>query len=180
MQGIEEIIRKNKEAFNINEPSPEHFDKFREKLADYHSGRKESWFSHHGLVLRIAAGILVFIAIGTLYYTNSFKWIINSVTGQIATVELPVEIREVMTYYNMITDKKVSQIDQLATSGDEAQRIKEMALKELQELDNNKLELEKEHAQNPNNERILNALVLNQQKKSEILDKIINTISQVN
>ena len=85
-----------------------------------------------------------------------------------------------MQYYNVITDKKVSQIDELAVSEDEADKVKEMAMNELQTLEENRTELEKEYAQNPSNERIISALLLNQRKRAEILDRIINTLNQIN
>ena len=68
----------------------------------------------------------------------------------------------------------------ISLSEDEAGRVKEMALKELQMLEEDRSELESEYALNPNSERILNALLMNQQKRSEILDRIINTLNQIN
>jgi len=85
-----------------------------------------------------------------------------------------------MQYYNVIEDKKISQIDVLAVSDDEATRVKKMALKELQILEEDRTELETEYTLNPNSERIMNALLLNQQKRAAILDRIINTLNQIN
>ncbi len=180
MSGIENIIKKNREAFNKADPSPEHLDNFRARLDDYHATKKISWFSRHSEVLRIAAAVVIFIGVGTFYFTGGFSFIRNSITEQIVAAELPVEIQEVMQYYNVISSKKVDQINDLAVSEDEAKRIKVMALFELKALEDERLALEKEYAKNPNNERIMNALLLNQQKKSGILDKILNTLNQVN
>lgn len=104
----------------------------------------------------------------------------NSFTNKIVAAELPAEIVEVMQYYNVITDKKVNQIDELAVSEDEADKVKEMAMNELKTLEDDRTELEKEYAQNPSNERIISALLLNQRKRAEILDRIINTLNQIN
>ncbi|MEZ5195015.1 MAG: hypothetical protein R2764_01035 [Bacteroidales bacterium] len=101
-------------------------------------------------------------------------------TDQIVAAELPAEIVEVMQYYNVITDKKVSQIDDLAISDEEADRVKQMAYAELKTLEDAKVDLEQEYMRNPNNERIMNALLLNQKKRSEILDKIIKSLNQIN
>jgi hypothetical protein len=51
---------------------------------------------------------------------------------------------------------------------------------ELKALEESTTDLENEYAQNPNNERIINALLLNQREKAKILDKILNTLSQTN
>jgi len=68
----------------------------------------------------------------------------------------------------------------LANNEDEAERIKEMAKIELKELEDERKNLEQEYIRQPNNERILNALLLNQQKREKILDRILNTLNQVN
>ncbi|MCD4682923.1 MAG: hypothetical protein K8R86_06545 [Bacteroidales bacterium] len=180
MQRIEDIIKKNQEAFNDNEPGADHFEKFQKKLEDDQSGRGESWLERYNIILKIAAAIVIFAAISTFLYTDSFSYLKNSFTNKIVAAELPAEIVEVMQYYNVITDKKVSQIDELAVSEDEADKVKEMAMNELQTLEENRTELEKEYAQNPSNERIISALLLNQRKRAEILDRIINTLNQIN
>lgn len=178
--GIEDKIKKNKDAFDAEEPAAGHLGRFEDKLGALHATDHESWLEKHGMVIRIAAAALIFIALGSFFYSSLFDRFRDSISERIIAAELPAELQEVMVYYNVITNKKVEQIDDLAVSKDEASRIKEMAVMELKELDDHRKELEKEYALNPNNERIMNALLLNQQKRSEILDKIINTLSQVN
>ena len=180
MQSIEEIIRKNREAFNDNEPTTDHFDKFQKKLADYQSAVSEGWFERYNIFLKIAAAVLLFITVSTLFYNGSFSYLKNTISEQIVAADLPVEVVEVMQYYNIITDRKVSQIDQLTVSEDEATKIKQMALKELKDLESDRAELENEYSKNPNSERIINALLLNQQKRAVILDKILNVLNQIN
>ena len=102
------------------------------------------------------------------------------VSDKIMAADLPVELKEVMQYYNVIVDTKVSQIDDIAVSEEEAERVKEMTLAELKYLEENQDELEKEFQMNPGNERIMHALVVNQQKKTELLDRIIEVLSQIN
>jgi len=180
MKNIENTIKKNREAFNDAEPSPDHLNTFTNKLDAFHSEKPESWIQRNGEVLRIAAAIVLFVTVGTVYLTGGFSFVRDAISEQIVAAELPLEIQEVMQYYNVISDKKMDQIDELAVSEDEAKRIKKMAVLELTELDGARQELEKEYQKNPHSERIMNALLLNQQKRSEILDKIINTLNQVN
>lgn len=180
MQRIDDIIKKNKEAFNNNEPSPDHFGKFQKKLEVAHLEIGESWFERYNIILKIAAAILIFAAVGTMLYTDTFSYLKNTFTNEIVAAELPAELLEVMAYYNVISDNKISQIDDLAVSEDEAARVKKMALKELQMLEDDRSELEAEYAANPKSERIMNALLLNQQKRAQILDRIINTLNQIN
>ena len=166
MQRIEDIIKKNKESFNDSEPSPDHFDNFKKKLENDQIINGESWFERYNIILKIAAGILIFAAVSTILYTDTFSYLKNTFTNEIVAAELPAEIVEVMAYYNVIADKKISQIDDLAVSEDEATRVKDMALKELKMLEEDRNELESEYALNPSSERIMNALLLNQQKRA--------------
>jgi hypothetical protein len=179
MQRIEDIIKKNKEAFSENEPREGHLDRFSEKLTAYHR-QKESWFERYAIAIRIAAAVVLFIAVATLIFTDRLPGIKNLFTQRLVSSELPMELVEVMQYYNIVTDKKVSQIDELAVSTEEASRVKEKAMTELKALEESTTDLENEYAQNPNNERIINALLLNQREKAKILDKILNTLSQTN
>lgn len=180
MKRIEDIIKKNQEAFDDHEPQSGHFERFQEKLEQSQDGVEESWFERNNFILKIAAAILLFAAISTVIYTDTLSFVKNALTDQIVAAELPAEIVEVMHYYNVITDKKVSRIDELAISDKEATRVKQMAYVELKTLEEAKEDLEQEYAQNPNNERIMNALLLNQTKRAEILDKIINSLNQIN
>ncbi len=177
MKNLDEIIRNNKEALSTREPSAEHFDNFKEKLSKYQQER-EGWFSRYGLALRIAAGVLIFISIGILYYSNPVDRLQQALSQQIENSGIPQELQEAMQYYNIITDKRLGQINQYAASTDEAGKIREMALKELKVLDENKSDLENDLAENPSNERILNALVINSKKQAEILNRIINTLQK--
>jgi hypothetical protein len=180
MKKIEDIIRNNLASFDKSEPSSEHFDNFQRKLSGMHSEQREGWFSRHSLSLRIAASILIFVTFGILYYSNSFDFVRNTISDQIAQADLPIEVKEVMEYYNVITDNQLDQIDQLAVSNDEAERVREKAKTELANLEEYNTMLKQEYAANPNNEKITNALIQNQQKKAELMDVIINTLSTIN
>lgn len=180
MKDIEQVIRKNTGEFSSDEPNPGHFERFRGKLDQFHAVQEESWFERNDLTLRIAASALVFIVIGTLLFTGSFSNLRNMFSERVMAAELPLELKEVMQYYNIITDTRVNQIDGLAVSEEEAIRVKEMAMLELKNLEKTQEELEKEYRRNPGNERVMHAMVVNQQKKSELLDIIINGLSQVN
>lgn len=180
MPTIDDIIKKNREAFSDSEPEAGHIERFRVKLEAVKPLGKESWFQRYNIVIKIAAAIVVFIGITSIIYTDSFSIMRNTLTAKFFNTKIPQELAEVMQYYNVITDKKMNQIGQLAVSEDEAKRVKEMAGDELKSLEASENELEKEYALNPGNERIMNALMLNQRKRAEILDKILTTMKQIN
>ncbi|MCB0806295.1 MAG: hypothetical protein KDC05_10890 [Bacteroidales bacterium] len=180
MKRIEDKIKDNLNLLNAEEPDSSHLERFSDKLDRFHATQHENWFQRNELVLKMAAALAIFITIGTLLYTGTFSRWRTVLTEQIVAAELPAEVREVMQYYNVITEQKVEEIDKLAISQDEADRVKKMALAELKDLELARLELEKEYTKQPGNERIMNAMLANQQRKSEILDKILHTLNQVN
>lgn len=179
MHELEDKIKQNLNAFNAEEPADGHLERFNEKLDHFHAS-EENWYERNNLFLKIAASTVIFITVATLILTDSFSWIKPLLSEQIVAAELPAEVKEVMQYYNVITDEKVEQIDELAVSDGEAQRVKDLAIKELQSLEEARKDLEQEYAKQPGNQRIMNALLKNQQRKAELLDKIINTMNQVN
>lgn len=180
MLNIEEQIRKNLELLSDEEPRDGHNDRFLQKLNDLQIEQPESWFSRYSIALRLAAAIIVFFTIGTLYYTTGFSGLANLLTNQLVAADLPPEVEEVIQYYSAITNKKVGQIDDLAVSENQATKIKAMVNDELNALEVDRKDLEAEYARNPNNKRIVNAMLVNQQKKSQLIDKILKTLKQVN
>ncbi|MCD4737276.1 MAG: hypothetical protein K8R53_14630, partial [Bacteroidales bacterium] len=144
------------------------------------SEKKEGFWSKYSFELRIAAGIAVFLTVAIMYFTSSFGFLKNMVSNQLSAAELPLEIREVLQYYNVVVDEKVDQLAEVTPQDEEGDKIRKLAAQELEELDVYSEELKKELALNPGNERVKAALIVNQKKKSQILDKIINSVSNEN
>lgn len=176
MAKLEENIKQHRKLFDTAEPEAGHTERFAEKLKGNNAKVNEAWWSRYGFELRIAAGILIFLSVAVLYYTHSFDFVKNMVSNQLAAAELPAEVREVLQYYNVVVENKVDELDDLPVSDSEAQRIRELAEEELAALEEQSKELKKEYALNSNDERVKAALIMNEQKKAEILDKIINKV----
>jgi hypothetical protein len=180
MKGIEDIIRKNREAFDSESPSAGHFDKFRSKLDHFHSETNSNFFRKYNIAIKVAAAIVVFVTISTLFYSDKFNSLQFLVSESLAASELPDELKEVMNYYNLITDDKIAQIDKVAISKAESEKVKNMAEAQIQYIDNNIAELEKELIENPNNQRITDAIILNQKKKADLMNRILFIMNQKN
>ena len=180
MSKIEDIIQKNKDKFDEYELGIKHFEDFQKKLSKFNTHQNKYKFLNTKLVLKIAAVIIIMVSLSVVYFNSSINDIKNFFSEKLASTELPVELQEVMKYYNILTDKKVNEIDQLAVSDDEAQKIKEMVMIELKELDDNITELAKEYSLNSNNDRIIAALINNQRMQVEVLNKILHQLNQTN
>jgi hypothetical protein len=180
MKGIEDIIRKNREAFDSEGPSAGHFDKFRVRLDELHSETNRNFFRKYNIAVKIAVAVIIFIAVSTMFYSGGFSGLKLFVSDSLASSELPEELKEVINYYNLITDDRIAQIDKVAVSQEESEKVKIMAEAQISDIDENIAELKKELSENPDNQRITDAIVLNQQKKAELMNRILLTMNQKN
>ncbi len=180
MKGIEDIIKKNMEAFDSESPSAGHFDKFRGKLDELHSETNRNFFQKYNIAIKIAAAVVLFVVVSTLFYNKNFNGLKLFVSDSLASSELPDELKEVINYYNLITDDRIAQIDKVAISTEESAKVKSMAEAQIRDIDKNIAELKTELSENPDNQRISDAIILNQQKKAELMDKILHIMNQKN
>jgi hypothetical protein len=172
MKNIEEIIRDNIEAFNSDEPSDEHFNRFKRKL-QRHKNKVLYW--KFSLGYRIA-GIFIIAAIlsGVLYFTG----IINTGRAITSIGDISDEYYEVEMYYKgKINDsydiiKKLHFMDNGNTRSD--------ILSELKEMDIAYKDLQKDLAHNPCDERVINAIITYYQYKIEFMDQIIAQTKEYN
>ena len=176
MRNIEEHIQKNLKSFSNEMPREGHDERFLQKLNSVELAKPEGWFTRNNVTLRIAAAIILFAAVGSLYYTTGFSGLNKLLTHQIVESNLPPEVQEVVRYYAAITIKKIAQIDDLAVSENQAVKIKAMANEELNSLEKDREDLEAEYSRNPENERVTDALLVNRKKQSEVLDRILSML----
>lgn len=176
MDKLRNYIKRHYEDFNDEEPDKGHLERFDEKLQDLERENKTR-FLVPGMVMRIAAVILVLLAISTVYFRISWKNIGNLMTSKMA-VEMPQEIQHAIKYYNVLSNNQYDKIEEYAGSEEESARVKQMAESELAMLESNTERLKQEYMNNLNNERVKAALIKNQQKKKELMDKIINQLEQ--
>jgi hypothetical protein len=177
MKNLEKIIRDNLDAFNSEEPGPDHFDKFREKLGI--SEQRTLEFHRSPWALRIAAAILVLLTISVFLFDSSLEKLRNMLTDRTASVVYPAEVNEAMQFYAGQATLGMTELNQLAGSGPEAQKVKAMAENDIRSLDANSAELVKAFRENPNDERITAALIRNQQMKETIVNNMIKQLNLV-
>ncbi|MCK4678106.1 MAG: hypothetical protein KAT48_08255 [Bacteroidales bacterium] len=177
MISLEDKISRNKEMFDHAEPSDDHFEKFGRKLSEFNKPQK--WKFNRGLFLKIAASILILISISiTLNYVGKNNG--NNLFLNNSVAEAPVELQEIQLYYTNLTDDKLQQIDQLAGSSDEGEKIKRMIRGEVEEIKLNTNELENEYVSGANDGRTMSAIVNNYRIITNLLDHIINDLNKTN
>jgi len=172
MKNIEELIRSNRDFFEDGEPSKGHFERFQMKL--------ERRFQTGGIKRSIVPYLLK-AAVVTLLVTLSSLWtwdhFIRHDRGRMALGDVSPQYKEVENYYIHQVNLVESEITTIDISGNTKQR--EMLKKEMGSMDSVYIQLQKELKANPNDERIINAMIEHYQTKLEVMSFIVNQLKEI-
>jgi hypothetical protein len=172
MKNIEELIRSNRDCFEDGEPSKGHFERFQMKL--------ERRFQTGGIKRSIVPYLLK-AAVVTLLVTLSSLWtwdhFIRPDRGRMALGDVSPQYKEVENYYIHQVNLVESEITTIDISGNTEQ--KEMLKKEMGSMDSIYIQLQKELKANPNDERIINAMIEHYQTKLEVMSFIVNQLKEI-
>ncbi len=177
---IEEIILKNIEELNDNEPMEGHFARFEAKLNAQATKKKRLSLM---FVLKVAA-VIVFAFLATnqafIYFSPSGQGLIPGKSNQAITLaSISPEYQEVEFYYTSAINSGLEQWNRMNAEGlisDEEQGIMDEELKEFEDLYTN---LQKDLQLNPNDERVINAMLEYYQAKLSIINIIIDKLEEV-
>ena len=172
MKNIEELIRSNRDFFEDGEPSKGHFERFQMKL--------ERRFQTGGIKRSIVPYLLK-AAVVTLLVTLSSLWtwdhFIRHDRGRMALGDVSPQYKEVENYYIHQVNLVESEITTIDISGNTEQR--EMLKKEMGSMDSVYIQLQKELKANPDDERIINAMIEHYQTKLEVMSFIVNQLKEI-
>ena len=171
MKTLEEIIKSNKEIWNSDEPSEGHFERFSVKLALRHEAKKAKSITPY--LLR-AAVVTLLVTLSSMWIWDNF---IDKDSKGMTLSDVSPQYREVENYYvhqvNLMEDEiKISVIN-----NDPEQ--KETLMRELQYMDTVYVSLQKDLKVNPNDERVINAMIEHYQKKLEVMTVIVNQLKSI-
>jgi hypothetical protein len=172
MNTLEEIIRKNRGEFDDREPSDGHFERFSFKLAVR---------LHAGMAKKSILPYLLKAAVVTLLVTLSSLWTFDhfvrpSLKKTMTLSEVSPEYREVETYYVRQVNMMENDISALDLNNPEQKQI---MMQELASMDSTYMELQKELKANPDDKRIVDAMITHYQTKIEVLSYILNQLKQI-
>ena len=177
---IEELIAQNIEALNDNEPMEDHFARFEEKLKAQHKRRSISW----NMVLKVAA-VVVFVFLATnqafIYFSPNSQGLIPNASQNtdVTLASVSPEYEEVEFYYTTSIKSGLNQWNALSEEGlisDEEETMMQSELKEFERLYEN---LQSDLAANPNDERVINAMLEFYQTKLSLINMIVNKLEDV-
>lgn len=172
MKNIEEIIKNNLDFFETAEPYEGHFERFNRKL--------EMRF-HSGGVKRSIVPYLLKAAVVTLLITLSSLWtwehFLRPDVDRMTLGDVSPQYREVENYYIYQVNLLEDEIESVNISDDPEH--KEMLTREMRSMDSVYVQLQKELKANPDDERIISAMIEHYQTKLEIMTFIINQLKSI-
>lgn len=173
MDELKKRIEENRALFDSAEPSDKHFDKFKEMLfqnktvSDNHKLKSLTFRQ----MLKVAA-VTILIVLSGLYVSDQF---LNRTQKHVGNQNS--EFTEAQKYYIQLVDHKMSEIKGLQSTLHDEQN--KMLLNEITEMDELYKKLQEDYHAMPNDPRIVQALLQHYQMKTEVLNRIINNLHNV-
>lgn len=163
MENLEQKIKENQLRFDDAEPGEGHFERFMQKLSRSRPARKFAvsyYFKVAAVLLLVSVSSILFyeMVISPRFEKNRYSF-----------GKLSPEYREVEDYFIHTIKVKYDQLQNLDIK-DNIQ--KDMIMEELGEMDKIYLSLSKELQNDPNNERLINAMIQHYQLKLNIINEI--------
>jgi hypothetical protein len=172
MKNIEDIIRSNKDFFDEEEPSRGHLERFNRKL--------EIKFGT-ATIKRSIVPYLLKAAVVTLLVTLSSLWtwdhFIRSDRDRMTLGQVSPQYKEVESYYVHQVNLMESELVNIDLKNNPGQ--KEMLMTEMKSMDSVYVQLQKELKANPDDERIINAMIEHYQTKVEIMSYIVSQLKEI-
>jgi hypothetical protein len=172
MKNIEDIIRNNADFFEDAEPSTGHLERFNRKL--------EKRFQVN-IIKRSIVPYLLRAAVVTLLITLSSLWtwdhFIRSGSNRMSLGQVSPQYKEVENYYIHQVNMMEGEIVNVDLKSNPEQKT--MLMKEMKSMDSTYVSLQKELKANPNDERIINAMIEHYQTKLEVMTYIVNQLKTI-
>ena len=172
MKDLKKIINENRSVFDSSEPHEGHFQRFEQKLSQLHQSQNKTFT--FGFMLKAAVITLLIVLSGLWIYDNSFTT--PSVKKGIALREISPEYSEVEMYYTNLINQKYNEINDIPFIDN---KQKKMLMYELNEMDSIYENLKKDLTLNPNDDRVINAMIQHYQIKVEVMNQILGQLQQV-
>ncbi len=164
MVDFENHIKEQRLLFDTDRPGDGHEERFMQKL-DRQPARRIN-FRH---ALQVAASVAIIL-------TSAFVLIKQNKSGnKVAQGEIPAAVLEADNYYATQVNERYDQIRDFSFENSEEKAV---LLDELKDLDNFHQQLMSDLKANPDDGRVINALIRHYQIKLEVMDQIIYQLNQ--
>jgi hypothetical protein len=172
MKTIEEIIRNNMDLFEEAEPSTGHFERFNRKLEK----RFQASIPKRSIVpyLLRAAVVTLLVTLSSLWTWDHF---IRPANTRMTLGQVSPQYKEVENYYIHQVNMVEGEIVNVDLKNNPEQKI--MLMKEMKSMDSVYVSLQKELKANPDDERIITAMIEHYQTKLEVMTYIVNQLKSI-
>lgn len=177
---IDELILKNLEELNDNEPEEGHFERFEARLKLQNKKKKVNL----KMIMKVAAAV-VFVLLAAnqtaIYLSPDNKGNIFTMFGKndVTLASVSPEYGEVEFYYTNAINVGLNQWQELENQGLISTDEKKMMDDELSEFETRYKNLQQDLAANPNDERVINAMLEYYQAKLSVINMIVNKLEEV-
>jgi hypothetical protein len=177
---IEEIILKNLEELNENEPLDGHFERFEAKLNAPNKKRKITF----SVVWKVAAAIIFILMASNQTYIylspNQQSSLLHVIKGKnITLASVSEEYKEVEFYYTNAISVGLNKWNALNDDGLISTEEQELMNEELSEFEDRFKTLQQDLVANPTDERVVNAMLEYYQAKLSVINMIVNKLEEV-
>jgi hypothetical protein len=165
MVDLEKHIREQRMLLDSDMPRDGHEDRFIQKL-DRRPGRKV----HFRHLIQVAASIAIILASAIVIIRQ------NNSGSKMAQEEIPAAMVEADIYYTTQVNARYDEIREFNFDNTEEKTV---LLNELKDLDATHQQLMSDLEANPDDDRVINALIRHYQIKLEVMDQIIIQLNQI-
>jgi hypothetical protein len=167
MDQLEDILRNKRDEIQNDLPHDGHFERFDMRLQQMNRRSFPlRWIAYaSSLAAVLVIGLLMFIP----EPSQSAAFTLSDVSEQYAEVE---------NYYTSSINKQIEKIKDKATENGKVNPTIQLLLDDLESYDQTYQQLCRDLEATPNDERVINALIVYYQSKLEIMTKILNELNQ--
>ena len=169
---LERLILNNRRSFEDDEPLEGHFGRFEARLQ---KAAKPSPIARLRPIFRIAA-IVVF---ALLAVNQARLWFTPDKKDTLSLGSISPQYREVEFYYTTAIQTDIKQLTMLENEGLISDSEKQMFEKEQKEFDQMYLKLLEDLKANPDDERVINAMLEYYQSRMNVLSMIVTKLKEV-
>ncbi len=169
---LERLILNNQHSFQNEEPLEGHFERFEARLQKATKPTRKFNFQ---AVLKVAA-IVVF---ALLVVNQARLWFTPEKKETLSLGSISPEYREVEFYYTNAIQLGMTQLDKLTNEGLISEAEQQMMLKEQKEFDQMYQKLLEDLKANPDDERVINAMLEYYESRMNIISLVINKLKEI-
>ncbi len=171
MDKLDKLFNEQHDAFD-EEPMEGHFQRFEARLENYHSKKKRTLITSP--FLKIASVVIIL-----LLCANLIAYLLPGKKENNQQRFASTEMNETVNFYTVRINSGILQLKQMADQGIGSEQEVEQVKKEMEEMDRLYQDLQKEYSKNPNDERVVNAMIEYYQTKLDIINTIKTDLENV-